>query len=103
MDIPDDLVATERADVRDAGLAPQSLGEALRLLRHRTRTSRDELSRLAKLSTGAISNYENEVSSPSARALRRLAVALAGLMGTGVAPLWEQLGQVLDRSSPGRD
>lgn len=80
-------------------IGPQSLGEALRLLRHRTRLSRDELARAAGVSAGAISNYENDVSTPPAPTLRRVARALANLMDVDLSVLWEQLGQVLDAAT----
>lgn len=79
-----------------AGLGPQSLGEALRLLRYRARTSREGLAKLGGISTGAISNYENDACMPSASTLRRLAVALSALLGSTPAQLWDQLGEALD-------
>lgn len=79
-------------------LEPATLGEAFRLLRHRGCLSRDELASLAKLSAGAVSNYENDVSAPSAMALRRLARALADATDQDADVLWAQLGGVLDRS-----
>jgi transcriptional regulator with XRE-family HTH domain len=82
-------------------IGPQSLGEALRLLRHRTRSSRDELARAAGVSAGAISNYENDVSTPPAPTLRRVARALADLMDVDLSVLWEQLGQILDATTEG--
>lgn len=77
-------------------LGPESLGEALRMLRHRTRANRDDLARASGVSTGAISNYENDVSTPSAPTLRRVAHALAPLLGVQPRDLWEQLGEILD-------
>ncbi len=83
-----------------ARLGPPSLGEALRMLRHRTRVSRDELAQAACCSAGAISNYENDVSTPSAATLRRVAHALAPLLEVPSAELWEQLGEILDLQDP---
>lgn len=77
-------------------LGPQTLGEALRLLRHRAKVGRDHLARLVDISAGAISNYENDVSMPAASTLRRLVVALAGLLGCSPSELWDQMGQILD-------
>ena len=79
-------------------LAPSTLGEALRLLRHRAHVSRDELARSAGISAGAVSNYENDVSDPAASTLRRLCSALARPL-SAVPAIWEQLGAVLDQSS----
>lgn len=82
--------------VRSAALGPQSLGEALRMLRHRVRLSRDDLAHAAEVSAGTISNYENDVSSPTAVALRRVARVLASHLGQDPASVWEQLGALLD-------
>lgn len=90
------------ATVMDDTLAPKSLGEALRLLRHRSRVSRDELARLVGVSAGAVSNYENDVSTPPAPTLRRTAAVLAGLLNVDVSRLWEELGQVIDRADAER-
>jgi transcriptional regulator with XRE-family HTH domain len=66
------------------------------MLRHRTRCSRNDLAALAGLSAGALSNYENDGSLPSAAALRRLTRALAERLGCDVSELWQSLGQLLD-------
>jgi len=58
---------------RERQLGPNSIGEALRMLRHRARLTRDALAEGAGVSAGAISNYENDVSAPAAATLRRLA------------------------------
>ena len=79
-----------------ASIGPTSLGEALRMLRHRSRVSRDELARRAGVSSGAISNYENDISMPAAPTLRRLAVVIADETGQPRAELWEQLGVLFD-------
>lgn len=84
-------------------LGPQTIGEALRMLRHRTRITRDELASIAGASAGAISNYENDVSTPLAPTLRRIAHALAPLLGVPSAELWEQLGQIMDVQDPQRN
>jgi len=63
--------------------------------------SRDELARAAGVSAGAISNYENDVSTPPAPTLRRVARALANLMDVDLSVLWEQLGQILDATTGG--
>ena len=80
-------------------VGPQSIGEALRLLRHRARTSRDQLAAKAGVSTGAISNYENDVSVPPAPTLRRMCRVLAELLGQSPAELWDQIGTLLDHFS----
>jgi transcriptional regulator with XRE-family HTH domain len=49
------------------------------------------------VSAGAISNYENDVSTPPAPTLRKIVVALAQAGGVDVARLWEELGVVMDR------
>jgi transcriptional regulator with XRE-family HTH domain len=86
----------DAAPAPPTSLGPHSLGEALRMLRHRTRINRDELARAANVSAGAISNYENDVSTPSAATLRRVTQALAPLLGVPAPMLWEQLGEILD-------
>ena len=91
-----------RIDLTDEGpsaLGPDSLGEALRLLRHRARLTRDVLASRIGASAGAISNYENDISAPSAAILRRLAFTLAEALGTDPRVLWEQLGALVDRRS----
>ncbi len=80
-------------------LAPSTLGEALRMLRHRARHSRDQLAAAAGSSAGAISNYENDVSVPPAPTLRRITLALAAMLGVESQNLWEQLGQIMDAAS----
>lgn len=95
-------MAQERASADPVDLGPQSLGEALRLLRHRGRCSRDQLAQLAGVSAGAISNYENDVSSPAAHTLRRLCRELAVILDADATSLWEQLGLVLDQRSTQR-
>ena len=81
-------------------LGPQTIGEALRMLRHRARVTRDVMAAAAGASAGAISNYENDVSTPLAPTLRRIAHALAPLLGVSPAELWEQLGQIMDAQDP---
>lgn len=78
-------------------LGPDTIGEVLRLLRHRARCSRDQLAAAAGVSAGAVSNYENDVSTPSALTLRRIAVVLAEQVGSDPDQLWLELGQVMDR------
>ena len=89
------IAGTVAADA-GVGLGPRTLGEALRMLRHRARVSRDELAAAARASAGTISNYENDVSTPSAPTLRRVVYALAPLVAVDPADLWEQLGQIMD-------
>jgi transcriptional regulator with XRE-family HTH domain len=81
----------------DVGLGPESVGEALRLLRQRARLSRDELASRVGVSAGAISNYENDVSAPSAAILRKLTLSFGELLDRDPGQLWEQLGTLLDR------
>ena len=83
----------------EAALGPQTLGEALRMLRHRSRQNRDQLAAAAGISAGAISNYENDVSTPPAPTLRRITVVLARLVGVEPWELWEQLGKIMDATS----
>lgn len=82
--------------VLSAVLWPQSLGETLRLLRHRARISRDELAARAGASAGAISNYENDVSMPPALTLWRVCEALGAALTRSPAELWEQMGLLLE-------
>lgn len=83
------------------GLWPQSLGETLRLLRHRARISRDDLAERAGVSAGAISNYENDVSMPPALTLRRICWALGAALGQSTQELWAQFGLLFDRLADG--
>jgi transcriptional regulator with XRE-family HTH domain len=78
------------------GVRPQSLGEALCLLRRRAGVTRNALAAAAGMSGAALSTYENDASAPSAPALRRLTRALADCLDCDVAKLWEQLGDLLD-------
>lgn len=84
-------------------LGPESLGEALRLLRRRARLSRDELAGLAGLSAGAVSNYENDVSAPPAATLRILVRVLAKELRGDVGALWLQFGELLDADTSASD
>ena len=69
------------------------------MLRHRSRQTRDQLATAAGVSAGAISNYENDVSTPPAPTLRRITAALATLLEVGPWELWEQLGKIMDATS----
>lgn len=84
---------------RDAKLGPSTIGEALRMLRHRARQNRDQLATAVGVSAGAISNYENDVSTPPAPTLRRITITLATLLGMETWDLWEQLGKIMDATS----
>jgi transcriptional regulator with XRE-family HTH domain len=88
-----DLTARRDADV---GLGPESAGEALRLLRYRAKLSRDDLATLVGVSAGAISNYENDVSAPSAVTLRRISRIMAEVLHRDSGELWDQFGALLD-------
>jgi transcriptional regulator with XRE-family HTH domain len=66
------------------------------MLRRRARCTRNELAAQAGLSAGALSSYENDASSPSAAALRRLTTAIATRLDCDVSEVWESLGQLLD-------
>ena len=50
----------------------------------------------ARISAGAVSNYENEVSMPPAASLRRITAVLAENLDLDRATLWEQFGQLYD-------
>ena len=80
-------------------LGPASIGEAIRLLRHRARLTRDALAERAGVSAGAISNYENDVSAASANTLRRLALVFSETLDIEASELWEQFGSILDQQS----
>lgn len=82
--------------VAAGALGPQSLGEALCLLRRRAGMNRNHLAAAAGLSSGALANYENDASAPSAAALRRLTRMLAECLDCDVAELWEQFGTLLE-------
>ena len=69
------------------------------MLRHRARLTRDALAAAAGVSAGAISNYENDVSAPTAGTLRRLVLVLANALDADRAELWDQIGDVLDHQS----
>ncbi len=76
---------------------PQTMGEALRMLRHRVGLSRDALAERVGASAGAISNYENDVSAPSAATLRRIVHVLSELLDHDRDELWRDFGDLLDR------
>jgi len=78
-------------------LGPGSVGEAIRLLRHRTRLTRDTLASAVGVSAGAISNYENDISAAPAATLRRLVIVFAEALDADPSELWDQLGDILDR------
>lgn len=80
----------------DGILLPRTLGEALKLLQHRAEINRDDLAREAGVSTGAVSNYLNDASVPSAATLRRIAAVLARRLGEEPDRVWSELGQLLD-------
>lgn len=92
-------VLTDEAflDRTSDSLMPQSLGEALRMLRRRSHATRDDFARLTGVSAGAVSNYENDVSVPPATTLRRMTTVLADLLGVDPAGLWLEIGGVMDR------
>ena len=95
-DIVDVVTNPAPGHAPERGLGPDSIGEALRLLRHRARLTRDALAQHAGVSAGAISNYENDVSAPSAATLRRLTLVLAALVGNDPIALWDEMGAILD-------
>lgn len=78
------------------GETPESVGEMLRLLRHRARLNRESLAELAAVSTGAVSNYENDVTAPQAATLRRIIRALAAELDRDPEDLWLSVGTLLD-------
>ena len=78
------------------GLSPETLGEALCLLRRRAGISRNDLAAASGISGGALSTYENDASMPSAAVLRRLTRALADCLELDVMDLWGPFGLLLD-------
>ena len=98
-DIVPVMAQSRSASTSSGFLTPSSVGEAVRLLRHRGRLTRDALATEAGVSAGAISNYENDISAPSAATLRRLALVFAAALDIDEAELWQQFGDVIDRQS----
>ena len=94
-------VAMGRHVEGDRGLNPETLGEAIRMLRHRAQLTRDALAKLAGVSAGAISNYENDVTAPAAPALRRICEVLATNVDRSGRDLWDQFGRILEANSSG--
>ena len=92
-----DMSGAEATSITSA-LGPESVGEALRLLRRRARLSRDELAGRAGLSAGAVSNYENDISAVPAANLRTLIRVLAGELAIEAAIVWQEFGELLDAS-----
>jgi len=88
-----------RVSPENGVIAPQSLGEAIRLLQFRARLTRDELASLAGISPASMTNYLYEVSSPSIAVFRRITAALAERLGVNPARLWMDLGALLEPSS----
>ncbi len=66
------------------------------MLRHRARQNRDQLASAVGVSAGAISNYENDVSTPPAPTLRKITITLATMLGMEAWELWEQFGKIMD-------
>jgi transcriptional regulator with XRE-family HTH domain len=75
----------------------ETLGRALRLLRLRTGLTRHTLAGAAGVAAGAIANFENDVSTPSAPDLRRLTRAFAAELGNDTDDLWVHVGALLDQ------
>ena len=94
-----DMSSGALATAITTALSPESVGEALRLLRRRARLSRDDLAARTGLSAGAVSNYENDVSAIPAANLRTLIRVLAGVLEVDPDALWRQFGELLDASS----
>src|SRR6266571_5203063 len=92
--------ATRRGNIlKDGAIAPQSLGEAIRLLQFRARLTREELASLAGISPASMTNYLYGLSSPSVAVFRRIAAVLAERLGVNPARLWMDLGALLEPRS----
>jgi transcriptional regulator with XRE-family HTH domain len=79
-------------------IQPQTLGEALRLLQRRAGLNRDDLAKVLEISSGALSNYLNDVSVPSAPLFRMMVNVLADRLGLEAGRLWLEMGRFLDDS-----
>jgi transcriptional regulator with XRE-family HTH domain len=79
-------------------IQPRTLGEALRLLQRRAGLNRDDMAKLVGVSSGSLSNYLNDASTPSASMLRRIVTLLAHRLGLEGTQLWVEFGDFLDRT-----
>jgi hypothetical protein len=89
---------TGPAAPRSTVIQPRTLGEALRLLQRRAGLNRDDMARLVGVSSGALSNYLNDATTPSASMLRRIVTLLAHRLGLEGSLLWVEFGDFLDRT-----
>jgi DNA-binding XRE family transcriptional regulator len=89
---------TVPAAPRSTVIQPRTLGEALRLLQRRAGLNRDDMARLVGVSSGSLSNYLNDASTPSASMLRRIVALLAHRLGLEGTQLWVEFGDFLDRT-----
>lgn len=78
-----------------AVVAPETVGEGLRLLQSRAGMLRDDLARAAGISSGSLSNYLNDVSIPPAGVLRTLSDILSEQLGLNPARVWGEFGKLL--------
>jgi transcriptional regulator with XRE-family HTH domain len=77
----------------------RSVGEALTLLRHRAKLTRDQLADQADVAKGTLSRYENDLTlKPDVRTLRRIAHVLATATGDDDAQVWHDLGDLILRA-----
>jgi transcriptional regulator with XRE-family HTH domain len=83
---------------RESIIQPQTLGEALRLLQRRAGLNRDDLAKVLEISSGALSNYMNDVSFPSAPLFRKMVNVLADRLGVEAGRVWLEMGHFLDDS-----
>lgn len=77
-------------------LAARTVGEALILLRHRARLSRDQVADMAEVAGGTLSRLEKDVGQSSAGILREVVKVLAGATNADYEALWAEIGRLLD-------
>lgn len=77
-------------------LRAHTLGEALKLLLHRTRLKQDVFAQLAGVSPASASAYLNDTAVPSATTLRTMTKILADRLDVPADRLWNELGELLE-------
>ncbi len=80
-------------------LTAETLGEALRLLLHRSSLRQDSLAKELQISSGSVSAYLNDTAVPPAPLLRAMANVFANKLGIAPDAIWTEFGKVVDGSS----